>query len=158
MLELVKRFKYGSCMIFCSTIHLNCIFAILVSFGRCFFKRCCHVWILRLVSPLRGDIVYLDISSMTTSILSIFHSLHTPSDNLFLWSISESALFTVSYLWIVYCFYIGVLHVASAVFFSLCQFLKVLVPFRLIFLVFQEIAWEIFIDNFLYYTICSLLI
>ena len=33
MIELVKRFKYGSCMIFCSTIHQNCISAILVALG-----------------------------------------------------------------------------------------------------------------------------
>ena len=84
MLESVKNFKYGSCMIFCSIIHLNRISAILVSLGGCFLKRYCQVWIVRLVSPLHGNIVYLDISSMTTSILSIFHSQQTPFDNLVL--------------------------------------------------------------------------
>ena len=72
--------------------------------GRLFLKCYCHVWILKLVSPLHGDIVYLDISSLTTSILSIFHSQQTPFDNLFLWGISELTLFTVSCLWIVCCF------------------------------------------------------
>ena len=116
-------------------------------FGRVFLKHYCRVWILKLVSPLHGGIVYLDISSLTTSIFSIFLSLHTPSDNLFMWGISESALFIVNYLWIVCCFYIGVLHIASAVFLSLCQSLKVLVPFRLIFLVLQEIACEPLVDT-----------
>ena len=48
---LCNSFKYGSCMIFCSTIHLNSISAILVSLRGCFQKRYYHVWILRLVSP-----------------------------------------------------------------------------------------------------------
>ena len=126
-------------------------------FGRVLLKCYYHVWILRLVSPCMV-VLCIWISAQWQLVLSQYfiHYMHLLIIY-FCEVLLELALFTVSCLWIVYCFYIGVVHVVSTISLFLCQFLKVLVPFRWIFLVLQEIAWELAIDNSLCYIICSLL-
>ena len=81
MLGSVKRFKYGSCMIFCSIIQLTILLLYQLLWEGA-FKMLLSCMDSQIGKPMHGGIVYLGISSMLTNIFSIFLSLHTPSDNL----------------------------------------------------------------------------
>ena len=81
ILGLVKCFKYGSCMIFCSIIQLS-IFLLYQLLWEGAFKMLLSCMDSQIGKPMHGSIVYLGISSLLTNILSLFLSLHTPSDNL----------------------------------------------------------------------------
>ena len=81
ILGSVKRFKYGSCMIFYSIIQLTTLLLYQLLWEGA-FKMILSCMDSQMGKPTHGGIVYLGISSMLTNIFSLFLSLHTHSDNL----------------------------------------------------------------------------